>query len=89
MLGCMLYCLSHLTHVRKHSFANGVKCWCREDHCVGRLGNFNNYDLFSNGVKHHNQANYYTPTTKWRGGAILDSLCRVGRSVCLEFVTAL
>ena len=38
-------------------------------------------------------SSYYTPTTKWGGGAILDSLCRVGRSVtrsvgrsvCLQF----
>ena len=36
---------------------------------------------------------YYTPTTKGGGGAILDSLCRVGRSVGrsvrLQFLSAL
>ena len=31
----------------------------------------------------------YTPTTKCGGGAILDSLCRVGWSVRLQFVSAL
>jgi len=37
--------------------------------------------------------NYYTPTTKCGGGAILDSLCHVGRSVGqsvrLQFLSAL